>query len=118
MKSKIALPSAIAGPLFAVLVGMRRVRGTPFDPFGRTEVRRAERRLAREFEASILELASVLDRTNYALAVELARLPDLVRGYEGIKLANIARYDERRADLLGALRSAGTQRAMSSREGG
>ena len=41
-------------------------------------------------------VAATVDR-----AVEIAALPDMVRGYEDIKLANVARYRARLAELLG-----------------
>jgi indolepyruvate ferredoxin oxidoreductase len=100
LRRKIAL-GRWATPLFVTLRGGRRLRGTPFDPFGRFEVRRVERRLASEYTAAVKELLAGLHSGNHALAVEIAALPDLVRGYEHVKLANVARYDER----LGALRA-------------
>lgn len=39
--------------------------------------------------------------TNLALAVEIADLPDMVRGYESIKLANVATYRDAAARLMG-----------------
>jgi indolepyruvate ferredoxin oxidoreductase len=50
MRRKLALPSAVAFPVFRVLWAMRRLRGTAFDPFGHTSVRRTERRLASDYE--------------------------------------------------------------------
>ncbi len=35
---------------FALLAKLKRLRGTAFDPFGRTEERRTERRLIGEYE--------------------------------------------------------------------
>ena len=37
----------------------------------------------------VCRLAADLDPTNYDRAVEIASLPDLVRGYGDIKLANV-----------------------------
>ncbi len=69
---------------------MRRLRGTAFDPFGRTEVGGTERALVAEYRDVITRLADGLNRDNHALAVEIAALPDMVRGYEEIKLRNAA----------------------------
>ena len=44
-------------------------------------------------------LADRLDRRNYDRAVEVAALPDMVRGYEGIKLANVEAYHARLREL-------------------
>ena len=37
-------------------------------------------------------LITVFDKTMHERAVKLASLPDLIRGYEDIKLANVARF--------------------------
>ncbi len=87
-------------PVFWVLAASRRLRGTPFDPFGRTRVRRVERALVTEYSGIVGQLLSGLTADNHALAVEIAQLPDMVRGYEAIKLRNVAAYRERAAGLL------------------
>ncbi|RNL62484.1 indolepyruvate ferredoxin oxidoreductase family protein [Nocardioides marmoriginsengisoli] len=98
MKKKLTL-----GPwfriVFTVLYALRGLRGTPFDVFGLARVRRAERALVTEYDALIAELAGAITAENHALAVEIAELPDLVRGYEEIKERNIERYHERLAEL-------------------
>ncbi|MBO0805984.1 MAG: 2-oxoacid ferredoxin oxidoreductase, partial [Nocardiopsaceae bacterium] len=93
-------------PAFVVLREMRRVRGSRLDPFGRTIVRRTERHLIGEYRAMISGALDGLDgedaalaRENHARAVELASLPDMIRGYEDIKLASVARYRERAREL-------------------
>jgi indolepyruvate ferredoxin oxidoreductase len=87
-------------PVFAILVGMRRLRGTRFDPFGHTEVRRAERALITEYREVVGTLLASLTVGNHDLAVRIAALPDLVRGYEQIKLATVRTYHEKLAELL------------------
>ena len=71
---------------------MRRVRGTPFDPFGRTAIRRLERELPEEYRTMIDGELRTLSPDTYERAVALATLPDIVRGYEEIKLRNVERY--------------------------
>jgi indolepyruvate ferredoxin oxidoreductase len=107
MTSKISLGPWFR-PGFRLLAAGRRLRGTPFDPFGRTQVRRTERSLVSEYRAVIAQLLSGLTTANHALAVEIAGLPDLVRGYEEIKLRNVAAYRDRTAELLARF-SAGSQ---------
>jgi indolepyruvate ferredoxin oxidoreductase len=88
---------------------MRRVRGTPADVFGWTAVRRTERRLAAEYDAGLRAvLASLAGRpaSDRDRAVELARLPLGIRGYEEIKLAAVQRYEAEREQLLALLRPA------------
>jgi indolepyruvate ferredoxin oxidoreductase len=86
-------------PAFAALVAMRRLRGTALDPFGYTEVRRAERALIAEYRAVVDQLLAGLTIGNHDLAVEIAALPDMIRGYEHIKLANVRAYHEKLAEL-------------------
>jgi indolepyruvate ferredoxin oxidoreductase len=86
-------------PAFATLVGLRRLRGTPLDPFGYTEVRRTERALITEYREVIDQLLAGLTEGNHGLAVEIAALPDMIRGYEHIKLGTVRAYHEKLAEL-------------------
>jgi indolepyruvate ferredoxin oxidoreductase len=79
-------------PAFVSLHSLRHLRGTPFDVFGYAKVRRVERALIREYRTTIEKTLARLTDENLDRAVVLAGLPDLVRGYEHIKLANVARY--------------------------
>ena len=87
-----------------VLARMKSLRGTPFDPFGRTPERRAERQAIADFERTLDRLAADLDATNYALAVEIARLPDMVRGFGHVKARHRAAYEQKVAALLAQFR--------------
>jgi indolepyruvate ferredoxin oxidoreductase len=89
-------------PAFATLVAMRRLRGTAFDPFGHTEVRRTERVLITEYREVIAQLLTGLTEDNHDLVLEIAALPDMIRGYENIKLANVRRYHEKLTELRAA----------------
>ncbi|MBB5156114.1 indolepyruvate ferredoxin oxidoreductase [Saccharopolyspora phatthalungensis] len=95
MNRKISL-----GPWFRhvlrLLRAARKVRGTRLDPFGYAEVRRVERALIEEYRAAV---SQALETPEHPAALELAELPDLVRGYEEIKLANVATYRKRQAEL-------------------
>ncbi len=103
MHRKIAFPAPVIRPAFRVLRAMRHVRGTRADLFGYTEVRRTERRLAAEYEAELREVIAGLSAGTHAAAVELARLPLQIRGYEHIKLAAVARYETERDGLRSRL---------------
>jgi indolepyruvate ferredoxin oxidoreductase len=103
MRRKISLGSWFR-PAFAVLRGLRKLRGTALDPFARTEVRRTERALIGEYTAAVRQALAV-PQADPALVAELAELPDLVRGYEEIKLNNVVAYRRRLAELLGELES-------------
>ncbi|MCE3551881.1 indolepyruvate ferredoxin oxidoreductase family protein [Pseudonocardia sp. RS11V-5] len=91
-------------PVLRTLARGKVVRGTPLDPFGRTEVRRLERALRDEYRAMVLRLARSLTSQTYDTAVAAAEAAELVRGYEDVKLAGVARYRARLAELgLGEL---------------
>lgn len=79
-------------PFLRLLAGMRRLRGTPLDVFGYAAVRRVERGLIAEYRGLLDELVLDLTREGYETAVSLANLPDMIRGYEQIKLDNVARF--------------------------
>src|SRR6059036_281034 len=84
--------------VFRLLVGLRRLRGTALDPFGYAEVRRVERALPGEYRALVEKALVSLSPETYEAAVKLAHLPDVIRGYEAIKLRNVGRFrDEVRA---------------------
>jgi len=79
------------------------LRGTSLDPFGRTAVRRIERELIAEYRGVVGGLLSRISPDTIERCVEIASLPDAVRGYEEIKLANVARYRNRLRTLAGRL---------------
>uniref|UniRef100_UPI002DD661E4 DUF6537 domain-containing protein n=1 Tax=Pseudorhodoferax sp. TaxID=1993553 RepID=UPI002DD661E4 len=73
----------------ALLARLRGLRGSPLDPFGYADERRMERQLVREYEALIEELLVGLSADKLELALQLARLPERVRGYGPVKHANV-----------------------------
>jgi indolepyruvate ferredoxin oxidoreductase len=77
---------------FRALASMKGLRGTALDPFGRAEVRRVERALPGEYRALIERMLQGLGPATYERAVTAARLPDLIRGYEDIKLRNVEKF--------------------------
>lgn len=70
---------------FGLLARLKGLRGTPFDPFGRTEERKMERALIGRYKDTVEELLAGLHAGNLALAVEIARLPEQIRGYGHVK---------------------------------
>jgi len=92
---------------FGLLAKLKMLRGTPFDPFGRTEERRMERALIAQYEADMAEwLPRAKPETMDAL-VALAELPLQIRGFGPVKQANAARAEKRREELLAVLRAGG-----------
>ena len=98
-------------PVLRGLAKLRRLRGTRLDPFGYGEDRRIERRLVEEYEELVHELARGLDHENHALAVEIASLPEGVRGYGHVKREHLDRVLARQAELLAAWRAPPEARA-------
>ncbi|MCM2327623.1 MAG: indolepyruvate ferredoxin oxidoreductase family protein [Lysobacter sp.] len=88
----------------AVLAKFRWLRGTAFDPFGRSQERREERRLIEEYEELLGEIAERLAPATLAVAVDLASLPEHIRGYGPVKARHLAQAAERRTALLAQLR--------------
>jgi indolepyruvate ferredoxin oxidoreductase len=87
-----------------VLAGLRFLRDTPFDPFGWTAERRLERQLPRDYEARIDELLDGLTPESLDLAVEIASLPEHVRGFEHVRERQLEQAREKERDLLDAFR--------------
>ncbi|WP_340520858.1 DUF6537 domain-containing protein, partial [Cupriavidus necator] len=75
---------------FGVLARFRGLRGTAFDPFGYTLERKEERALIGEFRRSVEALLPALSAQNLDLALEIARLPQEIRGYGHVKARNLA----------------------------
>jgi len=73
-----------------VLAKMKGLRGTALDPFGRTQERRTERALIQEYRQCIEGLLAELTPERLALAVEIASIPEDIRGYGHVKERNLA----------------------------
>jgi indolepyruvate ferredoxin oxidoreductase len=92
-------------PAFRLLYRMRRLRGGRLDPFGRAKVRREERALIGEYRALVDEALELLTPDTHATALELLELPDVIRGYEEIKLRNVVLFRKRADAILKRLRA-------------
>ena len=94
---------------FKVMAPMKVLRGTWFDPFGRSEERRTERALIGEYEAQVHEILKNLSPATLPVAVELALLPMEVRGFGHVKeksLREVRVRWERLAAKLSSISSA------------
>jgi indolepyruvate ferredoxin oxidoreductase len=85
---------------FSWLARLRRLRGTPFDVFGYHPERKAERALIVEYEQDIALLLGTLDAARLPLAVEIASLPEGIRGYGHVKAAAMRSVAQHRKALL------------------
>jgi indolepyruvate ferredoxin oxidoreductase len=97
-----------------VLAKGKRLRGTPFDVFGRTAERKAERALIADYEARIEKLLAGLTPANLSLAAAYASVPDMIRGFGHVKAANMKKAEARYAELEAALFA--THQALNAAE--
>ncbi|MGH8174193.1 MAG: DUF6537 domain-containing protein, partial [Rhodanobacteraceae bacterium] len=89
---------------FKLLAKMRGLRGTALDVFGYTAERKTERQLIADYGVTIDELIAALYHDNHALAVEIASIPELIRGYGHVKERHLASALTRQNDLMQAWR--------------
>jgi len=87
---------------FKLLAKMKGLRGTALDIFGRTQERRTERALIGEYETTIRGLLAKLDHDNHATAVQIASIPEEIRGFGHVKERNLAAAKEKEARLVAA----------------
>ena len=81
------------GPLmltgFKLLQHFKWLRGTALDVFGYTHERRTERALIQQYRSDVEALLAQLDTTNHALAVEIARIPEQIKGFGHVKARHL-----------------------------
>ena len=80
-------PAMLTG--FRVLAKLKFLRGTALDVFGRTEERRTERTLIAEYQNSLSVILNQLTAQNHRLAVDVARIPEQIRGFGHVKERNL-----------------------------
>ena len=88
--AKLTVPARLARPAMAALARMKVLRGTPFDPFGYSAERRAERALRDLYLDRIERAADGLSADSYDAALRLALIPARVRGYGHVKAPGLA----------------------------
>jgi len=98
--------------VFKVLARLRFLRGTALDVFGRTEERRGERALIGEYERLVDELLGRLGPDNHSLAIELAAVPEEIRGYGHVKARHLEQARARQAELLARFRGQGNAQVI------
>jgi indolepyruvate ferredoxin oxidoreductase len=100
----------------SVLARFKGLRGTALDVFGRTEERRTERELIVQYRADIEGLLAGLNADSHALVLEVARLPEQIRGFGHVKARHLAAVQTRREQLLAQWResTAGAPRSRAA----
>lgn len=87
-------------PMFAVLAKLKFLRGSMFDIFGYTEERKTERALIEQYRQTIAALLPKLTAENVAKLVDIARIPEEIRGYGHVKEKHLKAAKEKEAKLL------------------
>jgi indolepyruvate ferredoxin oxidoreductase len=87
-------------PVFKILRGFKWLRATTFDPIGWTAERKMERQLRDEYLARLDLLAAGLNAGNHGLAIEIASVPDEIRGYGHVKEKSVATAEKTLAGLM------------------
>ncbi|KAJ1477664.1 hypothetical protein T484DRAFT_1820436 [Baffinella frigidus] len=86
---KIAVPGAVAIPLFKTLRQLRFLRDTPFDPFRYSGERQQDREFLALYTSDLDRLAALMEHglseAQHAAAIEIAQLPGMVRGYGHVR---------------------------------
>jgi indolepyruvate ferredoxin oxidoreductase len=95
---------------FRWLSRLRTLRGTPLDIFGRTPERRAERELPAEYRRSVEQVIASLDAGNHPLALEIARVPEQIKGFGHVKERNLAAARAQWQQLMAQWRQAPGER--------
>jgi indolepyruvate ferredoxin oxidoreductase len=90
---------------FHLLAKLKGLRGTALDIFGYSAERKLERQLIADYERAIADLLTSLTHDNHGLAVEIAGIPEQIRGYGHVKQAHLDRAKAREAELLAAWRA-------------
>ena len=80
------------------------LRGTPLNVFGLTAHRRLEQQICRDYEATLDGLLAELGERNLDVAVEIASLPEHIRGFEQVREAHIEKVRAKQEELLAAYR--------------
>ena len=99
---------------FGVLAKLKGLRNTPFDIFGYSEERKTERALITEYETLMAEVFDKLSSKNYATAIELARVPERIRGFGHVKERHIALAKKQESELLSHFRDPSASPAPAS----
>jgi len=85
---------------FKLLTKLKGLRGGAFDVFGYTAERKMERALIAEYRQMIEALLPSLTAVSHADAVELASLPEQIRGFGHVKEKAVDTFRLRKAELL------------------
>jgi indolepyruvate ferredoxin oxidoreductase len=91
--------------VFRLLRRLKGLRGTRLDPFARTAERRMERKVLADYEVLLEEIVATLTPESHQLAVQLAELPENIRGFGHVKWRNFRQTEDVKARLIERFRA-------------
>lgn len=97
-----------------VLARFKRLRGTPFDPFGYTQERRMERALIKQYERDMQEVLPLINDATRPAITALAALPLQIKGFGPVKKDHEKKAAKRREELLAVIRSGGAETTQAA----
>ena len=111
-KNKQGIPQKMTLPgwtmaMFRGLASLRFLRGGPLDVFGLTQERKRERQLIVDYRSDVEKLLANLDDENFHCAIKILSLPEKIRGYGHVKLANINMVEAEQKKLMREFRNGG-----------
>jgi indolepyruvate ferredoxin oxidoreductase len=104
-------------PVFRVLARLKGLRGTAFDIFGYAEERRTERELITSYRDTVSSALPALELGGEcaSLVLELANMPDKIRGFGHVKAKNVEKFDADRAAIVIKLKALQLQKESDIR---
>lgn len=96
-------------PVFNFMASFRRLRGTPFDPFGYLSERKMERRLISEYRDMMMGVLDRIDAGNLSIAIDIASAAQEIRGYGPVKHAAVESYENVKEKLLADFAASNTK---------
>ena len=90
---------------FSLLAKFKGLRGGVLDIFGYTEERKMERQLIADYESTVAALLASLSADNYDVAVDIASIPEFIRGFGHVKHQHLVEAKKREAELLERFRN-------------
>ena len=103
-------------PAFRLLASLKFLRGTAFDPFGRTQERRTERKLIEDYQAMLAKVLDALTADNHHVAVALASIPEKIRGFGHVKQRHLAAAKADEAALFEQFQAGGSPALLKAAE--
>jgi len=88
-----------------LLAKLKFLRGSALDVFGYSAERRGERALIGEYEKTVEGLLGELDAERLPIAVDIASIPEHIRGYGHVKARHLADAKKREAQFFAQWRN-------------